>query len=191
MGINLAINYLTASWRRGWMRWTGIIATSVTDITIIIRIASKITFICSGALAGCTFITTQDVREVGGGVVLVIAIRIQTSMTFVKICRRQRFTGFVNRPVDRESVKSDSDHWRRRSRGDAEQTARWLFVIVVRPSWGGMTVAHIKRFSVIPFYGIDVFDGPRVKDDKTVGGYADRSTWYARWLSCYTGVPGK
>ena len=176
---------------RTWTTWTTrtTATTTISNMTILICVTSKITLVGSGTITRCAFITTQNIREIGGGVVLVNSIGIDTPVTFVKICRGQGVTVLVNRAIDGKSIKGDSDQVRRRTWGNANQTAGWLFVVVVGSSIVRMTVAHVEPFCCVSFYGIIGLGGPRVIDDKAVGGHGDRSSRNTRWLSCYGGVP--
>ena len=101
------LNDLSATW--GWW-WTWSTAAAISNVAILIRILSEVALIATGATARRAAVAAQDVREIGGGVVLVHAVGVHPSVTLVQIDGRESAAEFIHGTVDCEAVECYAYH---------------------------------------------------------------------------------
>ena len=116
------------------------------DVAVFVSIAGEVAEvgIDSYLIRRLTLEAAEDVREIGGGVVLVDTVGVDTAVTFIKIVGVEGLAVLVDRTVDGETVEGDTDQLG----GVVEETTGGHLVVVVlaTPVW--MTIAKIKDLEV-------------------------------------------
>lgn len=120
-----------------WPATTDLAArTTLWQVAIFIGLRSLVTIgaVCVDVLRG-TAEATEDVREVGSGVILVDAITIVTTVAFVEVFWCQQYTFLIDGSVDGKAVEGDANESGGHSFSNGEEAAWWLLVIVVPDAW--------------------------------------------------------